>query len=245
VAARLALRTAAGLLGLLGVAISGGVGLVLGRRKLLASLIRAWLRASLWLFGIEVVTIGPVPAPPGGGHLVAANHRTGFDVVVLLALVQARALAHAGVAGWPIVGALARAARTIFVERTGVGSRAAALRAIGAGLAAGDTVLVFPEGTTFAGDEVRKFSTGPFAAARGHHVLPVGLAAPAGTEFVEDSSLAYAWRMLRRPRTLMVVAFGDPYPCPDDGAQAALDARTRVEALVRQARRAHEDHGLT
>lgn len=213
------------------------------------------MRAMKPLFGLRILVDGRVPetrtgaeladgrAPDAGtsGRLVVANHRTGLDVIALETLLDARVLAHAGVGTWPLIGRMARAMGTIFVNRAGGGSRAAALRGIEAALSSGDTVLVFPEGTTFGGDEVHRFSKGVFTAARGHEILPLGLAVTPGAEFTEDAFGAHIWRLLHQRRTVFAVAIGEPYTCPDDAAHAAEDARFRVDALVRRARRAYDE----
>jgi len=215
--------------------------LLLRRNRHASAFGRFGLRALRRLFGMRIATVGkPLRLSPGG-HLVVVNHRTGLDVIALDALLDLRVLAHAGVGRWPLVGRMARAAGTIFVDRGAGGSRAAALRSIAAALTAGQAVLVFPEGTTYAGDEVRRFSSGVFAAARGHFVLPVGMAVTPGAEFTEDSFAAHLWRLLRERTTVFTFAIGEPYECPEIPEDAAPDARQRVEALVHQARRAFED----
>ena len=102
----------------------------------------------------------------GRGHLVVANHRSTADILVLLRTFGGRMVSRADLAGWPLVGAAARAVGTLFVDRSDAASGATAVRAIRTRLVAGDTVIVFPEGTTFPDDEVRPFHAGAFVAAR-------------------------------------------------------------------------------
>ncbi|MDW8364070.1 MAG: lysophospholipid acyltransferase family protein [Myxococcales bacterium] len=199
--------------------------------------IRRWAQMQLRLFGAEVRCLGSAPAPRAG-RLVVANHRSPLDVVVLLSRFGGRLLARADLARWPVLGEAARRAGTLFVDRGEHRSGARALRAIRRALAAGQTVHVFPEGTTVAGDEVRPFHAGAFAAVRGldADVVPVGLAYPAGVEFTEDSFVAHLRRVAARPRTPVGVAIGAPLTLDGDATALAQRARQSVAALVREAR---------
>ena len=83
----------------------------------------------------------------------------------------------------------------MFVDRVGRGERRhRRARDPQAPQVAGQTVIVFPEGTTFAGDEVRPFHAGAFVAAlrTGAEIVPVGLAYQrgSGAAFVDESFLA-------------------------------------------------------
>ena len=64
---------------------------------------------------------------------------------------EARFVSKADIATWPLVGSLATAVGTLYIERA---SKRDALRVVhktAEALAAGETVAVFPEGTTGAG----------------------------------------------------------------------------------------------
>ncbi|MBC7174624.1 MAG: 1-acyl-sn-glycerol-3-phosphate acyltransferase, partial [Polyangiaceae bacterium] len=115
---------------------------------------------------------------PERPRLVVSNHRTALDIGVLLAHFAGSMLSRAEVERWPVFGRLASHGQTIFVDRSDKSSGARAIRQIRSALMSGRTVVAFPEGTTLAGDEVRPFQGGVFAATRGLDVdiIPVGLA---------------------------------------------------------------------
>jgi 1-acyl-sn-glycerol-3-phosphate acyltransferase len=95
-----------------------------------------------------------------------ANHLSYLDVSVLGSLLHARFVAKEEVAGWPVFGALARLQRTLFVSR--VSTRAAGVvSAMEAAIAAGDALILFPEGTTSPGHRVLPFKSSAFAALAG------------------------------------------------------------------------------
>jgi len=195
------------------------------------------------MFGVQVIVEPAVPPPHAGARLVVANHRSPADIIVLLSLFGGQFLGQANVARWPILGAAARKAGTVFVERERGSSGASAIRTMRRRLKEGATMLVFPEGTTFAGDEVRDFRLGALSAAKGLDVelIPVGLAYDHGAEWVDEPFLTYLNRIASRPRGRIVVRIGTP-TSPGKGEEtAALAARLRsdVQELVSEARRTH------
>jgi putative phosphoserine phosphatase / 1-acylglycerol-3-phosphate O-acyltransferase len=122
--------------------------------------------------------------PPTGPVVLAANHRSYFDVAAL-ALVAARIgrpvrfLGKKEMFDAPIVGTLARAIGGIPVDRGSGSDRP--LRAAEAALRAGEVVIVLPQGTIPRGEaffdvELRgKTGTARLAGTTGAPVLPVGL----------------------------------------------------------------------
>ena len=127
---------------------------------------------------------GVARVPRRGPVILAANHRSYFDVVAL-ALVAARLgrpvrfLAKRELFDAPVVGQLARALGGIPVDR---GSRSdTPLREARRALEAGEVVVILPQGTIprgkkFFDTELRgKTGTARLAAMTGAPVLPVGL----------------------------------------------------------------------
>lgn len=209
-----------------------------------AAWVRRWARALLALFAVEVIVDGdaPPPARGGRGRLVVANHRSAIDIGVLLATLGGTMVSRADLAGWPLVGRAARAVGTVFVDRASAESGAAAIRTIQLQLERGRTIALFPEGTTFDGDEVRPFFAGSFiAAARAEaEILPVGLAYPAGSgaAFVQESFPEHLARVARSDRTRVVVSIGDAFVARRDarGRDVTQRAQAAVSRLVARAR---------
>jgi putative phosphoserine phosphatase/1-acylglycerol-3-phosphate O-acyltransferase len=148
-------------------------------------LLRLWVRPELFpyaRFDIE----GVEEIPRRGPVLLAANHRSYFDVVAL-ALVAARLrrpvrfLAKKELFDAPLVGGLTRAIGGISVERGDGPGAGDALRRAEAALRAGEAVIVLPQGTIPRGtnffDPVLHGKTGTarLAASTGAPVVPVGL----------------------------------------------------------------------
>ena len=206
--------------------------------------VRRWARALLGLFSIEVAVQGDVKPPTrrgDRGRLIVANHRSAIDIGVILATFGGTMVSRADLASWPVVGAAARSVGTVFVDRSNAKSGASTIRAIQKHLEDGQTIALFPEGTTFAGDEVRPFHGGAFiAAARaGAEVLPVGLAYPtsSGAAFLNETFLAHLGRMAKSDATRMGLAVGSPNMSKGmRAAELSERARAEVARLVEQAR---------
>jgi putative phosphoserine phosphatase / 1-acylglycerol-3-phosphate O-acyltransferase len=146
-------------------------------------LLRPFVRPSSFPYARFELT-GVDHIPKKGPVLLAANHRSYFDVAAL-ALVAARVgrpvrfLGKKEIFDAPVVGTIARSIGGISVDR-GSGSDQP-LRAAEAALRAGEVVIVLPQGTIprgeafFDPDLKGKTGTARLAAATGAAVVPVGI----------------------------------------------------------------------
>ena len=204
---------------------------------------KRWSQGLLDIFGVEARVLHAEVAEPranGGARLVVANHRSPLDIPLLLRQFGGVVLSRDDLANWPVLGPAARSAETIFVDRKNTMSGVAAARAIRDRLEHGRTVIVFPEGTTHAGDEVRAFFEGAFAAARGLEVeiVPAGIAYEAGSEFVEPSFGEHLARVAGRARTRVACVLGTPRPMAGQRKELSAGLRTEIQGLVLSARQA-------
>lgn len=209
------------------------------RKPVFQRWMKAWARSLLWLFGVHPTWHGVRPEPAKGARLVVSNHRSPLDILLLLEQFGGVVLSRADLANWPILGPAARKAETIFVDRDSTVSGVLAVRALRDRLTTEHTVIVFPEGTTLAGDGVGPFQQGAFAAARGLpvEVIPVGIAYPEGSEFLDESFVQHMTRMARRPRTEVACVIGEPRPMPSARKGISEQLRQDVQELVQRARR--------
>ncbi len=132
-----------------------------------------------WILGFQIRMIGtPTSERP---VLYAANHISYTDIAVLGSLIPGSFIAKSEVARWPFFGWLAKLQRSVFVDRR-VRSTATQRDSIGKRLAAGDALILFPEGTSGDGNRVLPFKSALFGAARQREgvspilVQPVSLA---------------------------------------------------------------------
>ena len=207
--------------------------------------VKRWARALLALFSVETVIDGVVPpkARSGSrGRLVVVNHRSAIDIGVVLATFGGTMVSRADLAEWPVIGAAAKSVGTIFVNRTNAESGAATIRIVQKALEDGLTINLFPEGTTFDGDELRPFHGGAFVSAvrAQSEILPVGMAYPkdSGAAFVDESFGAHLARMAKSDATRMVVSIGEPFTVKreDRATDISKRAHREVSELVKRAR---------
>ena len=113
--------------------------------------------------------------PPRAPFLLVSNHLSYVDVVVLAAQLGGVFVARGDAAGWPVGGTMCRAADTIFVDRDHRHGVSHALRRMEEMLRQGRGVVLFPEGTSSAGQTVLPFRPSLLAAAA-RSCLPVSYA---------------------------------------------------------------------
>ena len=169
------------------------------------AVLRKWIerygKALLRLYGVDVVARGPHveqgvrypgKSPNGTGRMFLMNHRSGLDIPVTLAFIDATILSRSDLAGWPVIGMAARRVGTLFVDRASRSSGAAVINTMATALERGRGIMVYPEGTTFEGDEVRPFRVGAFKAAEraGAEIVPIGLAYEGEAMSFGDESFA-------------------------------------------------------
>lgn len=128
------------------------------------------------ILGIKVTCIGGVSAK--GPLLLACNHVSWLDIVVLSSIAPLSFVAKREVNGWPFFGSLARLQRTVFVDRDRRHATGNARNEMRDRLKSGDILVLFPEGTSGDGIHVLPFKSSFFGAAEYDGVLvqPVTLA---------------------------------------------------------------------
>lgn len=200
-----------------------------------------WVRGAVDIVGLDLRVVRGEPAPDvDRARLIVSNHRTPLDILALLSLFGGHFLANHRVARAPIVGPGAHRIGTVFVDREDRKSGVAAIRTMRRLLEQRRTMIVFPEGTTYPGDEVRPFKGGAFTAAAGLpvEVVPVGIAYTPGHEYAEGRMGSHVRSFLSRARTPTWVSIGDPIPIPADRKGFDAHVRDRVQELVHTSRRA-------
>jgi 1-acyl-sn-glycerol-3-phosphate acyltransferase len=110
------------------------------------------------LLGVKVRVIGMPAHRTGDGRPVVfiSNHSSWLDVPVLGSQLEACFIAKEEIGRWPLVGQIAKLGRTVYVRRRRT-STARERDEMRARLAAGDGLILFPEGTTSDGSRVLPF----------------------------------------------------------------------------------------
>ena len=147
------------------------------------------------ILGVRVEVIGMAPAT--GPLLIASNHVSWLDIVVLSSVAPLSFVAKKEVARWPLVGSLARLQRTVFVDRERRHATGGSRDEMRDRLKAGEILVLFAEGTSGDGRRVLPFKSSFFGAADvpGVLVQPVTLAYRGHRNLPMNRRLlpAYAW----------------------------------------------------
>ncbi len=133
---------------------------------------RWWSAAVMWAAGIKIRVHGMENAAGGEPHIFASNHVSWFDVPALAkVLPRYKFVAKAELFKVPIFGGGMRAVGMIEIQRENRKAAFGAYEVAAERIRAGNSVVVFPEGTRGHEYPLRPFKKGPF-------VLAIAAAAP-------------------------------------------------------------------
>jgi 1-acyl-sn-glycerol-3-phosphate acyltransferase len=185
--------------------------------RLRAGLARWWLRTLGRLLGVRVFAYGEPVSEPA---LYVANHISWLDIIALAEVVGADFVAKQEVRGWPLFGWLAQVGGTLFVRRRDSGAARRMEDQMTFRLAAGRNLILFPEGTTTAGNMPKPFKPRLFQAAvrTQSTVQPVAISYQGSRElrsriaFVgEQGLLENLWSLLGARSLPVTIRFMPPF----------------------------------
>ena len=133
------------------------------------AIIRSWSRDLLHLAGIEVRAVN-FPDDAERPVTLVANHVSWADIFALNTQRACHFIAKAELRRWPLAGRLLANVGTVFINRSERKETHRLKEVVHRLLDAGETVAVFPEGTTSAGRDVLKFHASllePIVASEG------------------------------------------------------------------------------
>lgn len=203
--------------------------------------VQVWSLQFLALWGIHLRVLGqPVAAGPA---LLVANHISWLDILVIHAARYCRFVSKSDIRDWPMVGTLATASGTLYIERSRRKDALRMVRDMAQALQEGDVLAVFPEGTTSDGLNLLPFHANLIESA----VAAQAPVQPLALRFVDartgeptlapcyigdDTLIASVWRTLTAPPIVAVVHFGQPQQAEGrERRQWARDLREAVQAL--------------
>jgi 1-acyl-sn-glycerol-3-phosphate acyltransferase len=117
---------------------------------------RHWAQTIVRVLGIKITTNPILPVPP---FLLVSNHLSYLDVVIFATQLDCVFVAKREVASWPIFGLLCRNMNTIFIDRTSPSDIPRVNALIEETLRSGQTIVLFPEGTSTCGATVAPFKS--------------------------------------------------------------------------------------
>lgn len=202
--------------------------------------VRSYLGCVGWLLGLRVTMVG---RPVRGNALYAANHISWLDIPALGGAVRSRFIAKSEIAGWSLIGWLAKLGGSVFVRRQNRSEARIQANAVSIALTEKVPVVLFPEAGTGDGISLSPFRPSLFVSANeaGVTVQPVVLdygarqseiAWPDGASFVGEMK-----RMLNRPAPVSLTLH---FLLPFDGMtmdrkQLAAKTHAAISEILAQA----------
>jgi lyso-ornithine lipid O-acyltransferase len=144
-----------------------------------------------WL-GVRVNIEGALPKSPS---LIVVNHVSWLDIPVISSALPVSFVARHDVATWPMFGQMAKLQRTVLVDRARKTATGNVRNEIADRIAAGDTMVLFAEGTSHDGINMLPFKSSFFAAAGDAEIIPATLAycGVNGLPMTRRERPTYAW----------------------------------------------------
>lgn len=205
------------------------LGLAIRRR-----ILRSWCAKLLHIFNVHIEIAEDDLLHTFQHGLIVTNHISWLDVMVLNSMLPMRFVAKSEVRNWPVIGWLCARAQTLFIERGKARSAARINMQMVKLLKHGESLAIFPEGTTTDGKQVAHFHSSLLQPAidAGVRVLPLAIRYQdaCGTHsivpaYIDDISFTTSlWNILRtRKLHVRLVA-----SAPLDAAHADRRELTRM-----------------
>lgn len=180
------------------------LGLAMRRR-----ILQSWSVGLLHIFNVRIEIAGDDPLHDLRHGLIVTNHISWLDVFVLNAVVPMRFVAKSEVRRWPVIGWLCARAQTLFIERGKARSAARVNVRLVDLLQRGESLAIFPEGTTTDGTKVAHFHSSLLQPAidAGAQVHPIAIryqdsrgALSMASAYIDEMSFgASMWNILSTP----------------------------------------------
>jgi 1-acyl-sn-glycerol-3-phosphate acyltransferase len=205
-----------------------------------------FFRATCLIMGVRVEVHGrPSRDRP---VLYVANHISWLDIFALGSLMTSSFVARADLEYWTLFGWLSTLRRTIFIDRENRARSGAHLEQMIERLDAGDSLILFPEGTSSDGSRVLPFKSSLFAVAERWSgdtpltVQPISIAythinsMPLTRHYrpyvgwYGDMELApHLWELLMLGRVTAAITFHEPVNVETVGGRKAMSAHCQAE----------------
>lgn len=217
---------------------------------------RLYCRMMLRCLGVRI-TLSGGPIRNLRGVLVVSGHVSWVDIFIVGSVLPGSFVARADLIEWPALGFVARLLKVIPIERTSLRRLPDVVRTIADRLTAGQTVVAFPEGTTWCGLAYGRFRPAMFQGAidAGRPVQPLRLAyhhrdgqpstIPA---FIGDDSLLASVRRVITARLTVCHVHVHSLQLPGEDRRdlaARCEAAVRGTGLPETAAAARPTHGRT
>lgn len=148
------------------------------RWKIISRLSRSFTCLVRAILNIKVTVVGEEGQLESGGYVIAGNHVSYVDGIVLSSMFPIVFFSKREVKRWPMIGQWNTLCGTIFINRQRKELVASLVREMRRKLKQEANILLFPEGTSTNGERILPFQTVPFAAPLRNRsiIVPVNIA---------------------------------------------------------------------
>ncbi|MFO7847071.1 MAG: lysophospholipid acyltransferase family protein [Balneolaceae bacterium] len=115
---------------------------------------RTWSLGVAFIFNVDIKSEGQPPKAP---FFLVSNHLSYLDIVPLFLHLKCTFVAKKEVRSWPVLGFMVSAVGVIFIDRSRRGDVKRVNELLDNSLNEHQGLIVFPEGTSSAGEEVLPF----------------------------------------------------------------------------------------
>ena len=136
-------------------ALAMGLEKLTGGQRLSGAVVRLWARIGHTMAGLRLELEGEEMTHGGA---IVANHSSWSDIFVLHSAAHIHFVSKAEVAGWPVIGWLARVTGTLFIERRQTDAKRQQAQ-LAERIGGGDKLCFFPEATSSDGLRVLPFKS--------------------------------------------------------------------------------------
>lgn len=137
-------------------------------QKFLWAALRFWAQGMLIIMGVKMhITRYSKVDEPG---LILSNHRSYIDVFVNLALNPVYIIAKKEIANWPMFGHGFKIFNMLLIDRGNFRSRVQNMKKVEKVLVEGNSLILYPEGTTHRGPEIGPMKDSTFGIAAGNNI---------------------------------------------------------------------------
>lgn len=205
----------------------------LGWTNVLYELGHGGVTLALGLAGIRYQVIGREHVPKDRAVVFCSNHQSNVDPPILFRVLHRRLhiLYKAELRKIPVLGRVLEAGGFIPVQRDNRDAAFASIERAADSIRAGNSFLIFPEGTRSKTDELLPFKKGGFVMAFNAQAPIVPVAVTGGREAMRKGSAVI------RP-VHVTVRIGPPVETagrnPEERDAIIAEVRQRIEALIRE-----------
>lgn len=208
-------------------------------------MISRWSAHILHILNVRLIISGSPPAANSAPAMFVANHVSWLDIWAINAVRTVHFVAKSEVRDWPLIGWLAEQAGVIFIERARRRDTSRVASAGAMALRQGQSLCVFPEGTTSDGTHLHPFRSSLLQSAveAAAPVWPVTIKyllddgmPNTRVAYAGDTSLAESMRAILSHREILLhLVFSEPIASLGrdrrelaDQAEAVIAAEARL-----------------